>query len=276
MRSVLAEALACVEGALEQETSADGVVLQRAPLQARRRLHDPMFDLVSAMPSGVRLAMLTDAAAIELDVSLVRPIFFDAQPDPPVFDLIVDDGSVVSVAADSQAILLINPLTLSTETRPAPLAVAQERPDERQDASISNPATDLSHQLAMVDPVEASLDVRLHDPLVVRGSLGVLDDLGDRVVGPPGRPVAVGGGIEVRLEDRFEHELEGHLDDPVPKRRDPEIAEASATLRDRPLADRTRPEATVLQLAPQLPKERLHPETMLDVVAGEGVDPGCA
>jgi hypothetical protein len=122
----------------------------------------------------------------------------------------------------------------------------------------------------------AGLDVRLDDPLVGRGVLDEVDNLGDRVLGPPSGPVAVGRRVEVDLKDRLQDELEGHLDDPILERWNTQVAELAAPLWDRSLADGHRPEATVSQLAAQFPKEPLHAEPALDVVANDAVDPSCA
>ena len=65
----------------------------------------------------------------------------------------------------------------------------------------------------VVDRVEARLDVRVQHPPVALGAEEV--DLGDRVLGPPLGPEPVGDRLEVGLEDRFQHQLQRRLDDPV-------------------------------------------------------------
>ena len=45
----------------------------------------------------------------------------------------------------------------------------------------------------------------------------------DRVHRPADGAVAVGVVLEVRLEDRFQHELGGGLDHPIPDRRDTRV-----------------------------------------------------
>ena len=71
MLSVLNPALDCVVGCLEMTTNAAGIVFQRVPGTARTRMADPALDFASCVPSGVRLEMLTDAPAIELDSGTV-------------------------------------------------------------------------------------------------------------------------------------------------------------------------------------------------------------
>ena len=54
----------------------------------------------------------------------------------------------------------------------------------------------------------------------------------DRILRAPLRPVAIGMRIEVRLKDRFQHQLGGGLHHPVPDGRDAERPLAAAGLRD--------------------------------------------
>jgi len=79
-----------VLGALEVERTSEGLVLHRLPAWARAQTSDPMLSLVEAMPAGVRVAMSTDATALELDVALKLVQFPDRPPVPAVFDLVVD------------------------------------------------------------------------------------------------------------------------------------------------------------------------------------------
>jgi hypothetical protein len=67
----------------------------------------------------------------------------------------------------------------------------QERPDQRKYALVFDPPPDLIENEAVWKAVKARLDVGLDDPLVVRGSLREMDDLGDRVLRPAGGPVGV-------------------------------------------------------------------------------------
>jgi hypothetical protein len=92
----------------------------------------------------------------------------------------------------------------------------QERADKRQDSTVADPPRDLGHDDLMVEPVKARLDVRLDHPLVGRSGVGEVDDLGDGVLGAASRSVAVGRDVEVNLEDRLQHQLQGHLHHAVP------------------------------------------------------------
>ena len=91
---------------------------------------------------------------------------------------------------------------------------SQERPDERKDLSVAHSPLDLGHQGPAVHAVEARLDVELGHPVV--GVVAEDDDLGDGVLGPATGSPAVGGGVEVGLEDRLA-ELGLHLFHPLDK-----------------------------------------------------------
>ncbi len=119
---------------------------------------------------------------------------------------------------------------------------------------------------------KARLDVALDDPLVVGVSLTEVDDLGDGVLGSPPRPVAVGRRVEVGFEDRFQHQLEGHLDHAVPKGGNPQIAELAAPLGDGPFPCWQRPERPGFELTSQLAQEPFH-SVALHVAAGGAIHP---
>jgi hypothetical protein len=101
-----------------------------------------------------------------------------------------------------------------------------------------------------------------------------VDDLGDRVLRPAARPVAVARRVKAALEDRLQHELEGHLSDPILECRNPQATHPAVAFGDQPLADRQRPEPSGLELAAQPVKEALHAVLLLDVAASPAVDPG--
>ena len=128
------------------------------------------------------------------------------------------------------------------------------------------------HEHAMVDAVEARLDVRFDDPLVVRGSLGEVVNLGDGVLCSASWSVAVGRDVEAGLEDRLQHQLEGHLHHPVLECGNPQPADLAAFLGDAPLPDRERFERAVLELLTELDKEPLSAVVVLDEAACKDVD----
>ena len=67
----------------------------------------------------------------------------------------------------------------------------------------------------MPDFIETCPDVRFQDPVIVMVPGRQVADLGDRVMRAAVRAEPVRARLEVRLEDGFEHELEGGLDHPV-------------------------------------------------------------
>jgi len=98
-------------------------------------------------------------------------------------------------------------------------------------------------------------------------------DLGDRVVLAAAGAEPVRERLEIRLEDWFEHQLQGRLDHAVGHGRYPELAELAAFLRDHHLPHRHRPELAGLQRVPDPVQEHPHPDPVLDVGHRGLVDP---
>ena len=94
----------------------------------------------------------------------------------------------------------------------------EERLHQCEHALVLDPCPHPIHQGRVGDGVKARLDVSVEHPPVALGAVTL--DLSDRVVCAPPRPEPVGDGQKVRLEDRFQHELERRLDNPVRDRRD--------------------------------------------------------
>ncbi len=102
----------------------------------------------------------------------------------------------------------------------------------------------------MVDHVEARLDVTLQHPLI--GAGGELVDLRDRVLSAPSRSEAIRAWLEVRLEDRLKHQLEGRLHGAIPRGRDAQAPQlAAARLGNHPFPHRKRTELPRLQIMPK-------------------------
>lgn len=96
-------------GAVEVDRTADGLVPHRLPGWARAQLLDPMIGFVESMPAGVRLAMRTDATALELEVDLTMVQVGDRPPLAAVFDLLVDGRLRESVSTVEGTILSLDP-----------------------------------------------------------------------------------------------------------------------------------------------------------------------
>jgi hypothetical protein len=99
-------------------------------------------------------------------------------------------------------------------------------------------------------------------------------DLGDRVVLTAAGAEPVRERLEIRLEDWFEHQLQGRLDHAILYGWYPELAELAAFLRDHHLPHRNRPELTGLQPAPDLLQERPCPDPVLDAGPRGRIDSG--
>jgi hypothetical protein len=82
--------------------------------------------------------------------------------------------------------------------------------------------------------------------------------------------------VEVRLEDRLQHQLERGLDHPVPDGRDPQPALLAAGLWDQPLPHRQRHKSPGLQVGSELGEERLLAPHGRDVVGRLAIYPGRA
>ena len=98
----------------------------------------------------------------------------------------------------------------------------EERLDQRADFLVLDPPAEPVHEGDMPDFVETGPDVGLQDPVVVTGSGSQVVDLGNSVVRAAVRAEPVRARLEVRLEDGFEHQLQGGLDHPVRDARYPE------------------------------------------------------
>lgn len=131
----------------------------------------------------------------------------------------------------------------------------EERLDQREHPLVFDPYTHPIHQGDVIDGVKARLDVRVQHPPVTGGAEPVY--LSDRVVCSPHRPEPVGDRHEVGLEDRFQHQLQRRLDNPVRNRRNPEAANLSRPARfgDLALPHRQRPERARLELGAQVLQE---------------------
>jgi hypothetical protein len=126
----------------------------------------------------------------------------------------------------------------------------------------------------VVDLVEARRDIRLEHPLVVASRCAEEVDLGDGVLGSPPRAEAVGARLEIRLEDRLQHQLQGGLHHPVRGRRDAQAPQLARRLGDRLLPHPGRGEAACLERCSQ-PAEEL-PDAEVDGARNHPINSGGA
>lgn len=88
-----------LKGAVEIETTEQGLLPHRLPAWARRQSGDPQLLMAESQPAGVRLAFRSRATRIELDVWPTRHSYTGI-PDRPlgIYDLVVD-GVLVDQAS---------------------------------------------------------------------------------------------------------------------------------------------------------------------------------
>ncbi|MEV7152642.1 GDSL-type esterase/lipase family protein [Streptomyces sp. NPDC093084] len=125
MRSILPLALDCVVGALEKTPGPAGFALHRAPAAGRAQLADTAYEIVSTMPSGVRLEMLTDATGIEVDAQLTQVVMAGSEPPDVVFDLVVDGELRPPVTTSHRTLIRVDPDTMAQDEHPAPPATVR-------------------------------------------------------------------------------------------------------------------------------------------------------
>ena len=152
----------------------------------------------------------------------------------------------------------------------------EDRLDQRAYPLVLDPPAKAVHQGGVIDLVEARPDVSLQDPVELPGPCGQVVDLGYRVLRSPARPEPVRARPELRLEDRFQDQLERCLDYPVGQGGNPEFPELAVPLRDHHLPDLRRPVLTGPQQAPDLGQEAAHaPVPALDAGSSHPVGAGC-
>jgi len=96
MKSVLAHAAIRIAGAADVSRSGTGITPRRLPAWASAQIHDPMFQFVISVASGVRVVFASDTGAVELD-AMVTGIEWPMMPGPaPRFDLVVDGLTIAT------------------------------------------------------------------------------------------------------------------------------------------------------------------------------------
>jgi hypothetical protein len=98
-----------LRGALELETTPDGLLPHRLPQWARQQCPDPQLMMVEAQPSGVRLVFATAATVIELETLRTKRVYtgMPARPDG-VYDLLVDGVLAAQASVDGGNVMTIN------------------------------------------------------------------------------------------------------------------------------------------------------------------------
>lgn len=96
-----ADAPVRIAGVVDLDPTDDGATTQRLPAWARSQIMEVAITAVSAMPSGGRIEMVTDATEIELDLLVTRIVFPGRDPWPATLDLVVD-GELAATAATEE------------------------------------------------------------------------------------------------------------------------------------------------------------------------------
>ncbi|MES2056204.1 MAG: SGNH/GDSL hydrolase family protein [Pseudomonadota bacterium] len=141
-----------VRGALELETTGDGVLPHRLPAWARAQCADPQLAMVESQPSGVRLAFRTDATVIELDALATRRIYTGMPPRPAgVYDLRIDGRLAAQASLGGGTILHIDMATgaITTEAGPPGTLRFGDLPKGMKEIEIWLPHNEAAKLLAL-------------------------------------------------------------------------------------------------------------------------------
>jgi len=92
---------------------------------------------------------------------------------------------------------------------------AEELSHQPEHAFVGHPTAQLDQKQPVMDAPETVLDVSLDHPLITSGRVDEVPHLFDGILCSAPGPEAVRGRTEVGLEDRFQHEHQRHLHDPV-------------------------------------------------------------
>jgi DNA invertase Pin-like site-specific DNA recombinase len=149
----------------------------------------------------------------------------------------------------------------------------QPQPQQFEHPSVRDPTTHLGEQPVVVDLAEEVGDIKLHHKRVA------LDEAGTqplhRLCGRPLRPKPIRARHEIRLEDRFQHQLGRRLGHPVSHRGYPQRPLTASWFRDLHAPGRRGAISTRLEVAAQLTQHAVH-AVVLHRGQGESIHPGCA
>lgn len=152
-----------LRGALDVERTAHGVLPHRLPARAREQFPDADLAAKEAQPSGVRLAFMTAATAVELDVLPTKTAYRDgpARPDG-VYELLVDGRPAGRGTVAGGNVRLVDMATGSEELLPGPPGTLRFTglPAGTKNVEIWLPHTEATELIALRTdaPVEAAAD----------------------------------------------------------------------------------------------------------------------
>lgn len=113
-------------GALHLRPGSFGQVPSRLSAEAEAQIVDGTLLLIGGITSGVRLELLTDSSALELDLHLTRLKMGDQDIVRAVCDLVVDGGEPQAVEVTDTAVLhVISARPFQIDLQPAPPATVR-------------------------------------------------------------------------------------------------------------------------------------------------------
>lgn len=150
-----------LRGAVELESTAQGVLPHRLPSWARAQCADPQLAMAESQPSGVRLALRTRATAVELDALPTKRVYAGAPPRPDgVYDLLVDGRLAARSSVTGGNTVTVDIATGRTEHRSGPVGTLRfdGLPEGVKDVEIWLPHRETTELVALrtdapVEPV---------------------------------------------------------------------------------------------------------------------------
>jgi lysophospholipase L1-like esterase len=141
-----------VLGAIDVERTEHGLLPQRLPGWARRQFADEYLGRVVAQPSGVRLALRTEATTIELDVLPTKTAYVGGPRMPDgVYELTVDGEVLASTTVPGGKVAVIDMATLTSTIEPGEPGTARfdGLPAGRKDVRIWLPQIEITELIAL-------------------------------------------------------------------------------------------------------------------------------
>ncbi|WP_328317676.1 GDSL-type esterase/lipase family protein [Streptomyces sp. NBC_00388] len=149
-----------IRGALDLERTEHGILPHRLPARARAQYSDEQLAMAEAQPSGVRLAIRTEATTIELDTLRTKMAYQGVPPRPDgLYDLLIDGRLTDRASVTGGNVRLVDMATGSAETHPGPVGTVRFTglPAGPKDLEIWLPYNEVTELIALRTdaPVEA-------------------------------------------------------------------------------------------------------------------------
>ncbi|HJP76875.1 MAG TPA: SGNH/GDSL hydrolase family protein [Pseudonocardiaceae bacterium] len=141
-----------VRGAIDVERTERGLLPQRLPGWARRQFADEYLNRVVAQPSGVRLALRTEATEIELDVLPTKTGYVGGPMMPDgVYELTIDGEVLASTTVPGGNVSMIDMMTMAATLEPGEPGTARFAglPEGMKDVRIWLPQTEITELIAL-------------------------------------------------------------------------------------------------------------------------------